>query len=127
MLWVESTIPLEGTLSAWIGDGDSTPGDTTNALRSLDDLHLGAAPWSGDDPGLFRDTLRIPLEQGALEYLRGGHWEGNLFVPWAGDTVDWWAWYQFRATSGSDTVAVRRGQELRVTGRIEVRLRLGAE
>lgn len=127
VLWVESTIPLGGTLSAWIGDGNSTPGDTTGALRSLEDLHLGAAPWSGDGPGLFRDTLRIPLEQDALEYLRGGHWEGNRFVPRAGDTGDWWAWYQFRATSGPDTVAVRQGQEVRVTGRIEVRLRLGAE
>jgi hypothetical protein len=127
VLTIENTIPLGGTLEAWIGSGDASPGDTSGAVRALPAITLAGATGLGGLPGVHHDTLRVPLTEEALGFLRGGHWESGRFVPRAGDTGDWWGWYQFRATSGPDTVAVRRDQELRVLGRIEVRMRLGAE
>jgi hypothetical protein len=127
VLFVESTIPLGGTLTAWLSAGGNIAGDTATAVRALPDIQLEDAPWNGDGSQVVRDTLRLPLTAEALEFLCGGHWQDGRFVESPGATTDWWGWYRFRARSGPDTVSVRRDQELRVTGRIEVRARLGGE
>ncbi|MCB1047416.1 MAG: hypothetical protein KDC10_09465 [Calditrichaeota bacterium] len=125
LLAIESTVPLGGSLNTWLVSGEGVPGDTTGAIRAFEPVRLQGAGWSGDSSLTTLETIQVRFSEEALDVLRGGHWENQVFIPDPRAAQGWWGWYDFHADSGQDTVSVRRDQEIRVQARIQVQTRLG--